>query len=448
MRNATTRHARSLSPTLAPARLAVACACALALIACTRTPSPAADAESQPVAAPPVQSSATAPEPAAQSSAPVAIGEGVSDTGIDLAQVMAQSADAGTSALASGFDAPQSGTASTSATSTTAPSTATPPSTTGATDPAAQGSTAPPGDDPVIDQTMQAPPAKAAAADAKVAQDAPLRVQVLLDRAFFSPGEIDGAVGSNQARALTAYQKAHGLDPSGKLDTATWDKLRADTAPILVEYALTEADIAGPYRETPQDTMAKAALDALPYASVEEAIGERFHASPALLRKLNPDADFTKAGTVLAVPNVATADALPDAERVVVSKSLSALQLVDEGGKVLAQFPVTTGSAQFPLPIGEWKINGVARNPVWHFDPKLIAGAKKTDKKAKIPAGPNNPVGTTWIDLSKDHYGIHGTAEPAKIGKSESNGCVRMTNWTVQALAKVVSPGMAAVLEE
>ena len=143
-----------------------------------------------------------------------------------------------------------------------------------------------------------------------------------------------------------------------------------------------------------------------------------------------------------------TPASLPTPSEVVVSKSLSALQLVDADGKVLAQFPVTTGSTQFPLPIGEWTINGVARDPVWHFDPKLIAGTKASDKPAVIPAGPNNPVGLVWIDLSKEHYGIHGTPEPAKIGKTESNGCIRMTNWSARALSRVVKPGMIASLRE
>jgi lipoprotein-anchoring transpeptidase ErfK/SrfK len=177
-------------------------------------------------------------------------------------------------------------------------------------------------------------------------------------------------------------------------------------------------------------------------------LGEKFHSSPALIRKLNPDADFGTAGTVIAVPNVDAAGQLPVPAEIVVVKSLSALQLVDAEGKVLAQFPVTTGSARFPLPIGEWKINGVARDPVWHFDPKLIAGTKPTDEAAVIPAGPNNPVGVAWIDLSKEHYGIHGTAEPSRIGKTESNGCIRMTNWSAKALADVVAPGMTASLRE
>ncbi len=399
-------------------RIACAIALAVALAACSDPPPPAA-AEPAPAPAP-----AQAPAPTAPA-APTAFGEGVAETGVDLSQVMVD-APGGTSAMAMGFEAGPSE----------------PPAAR-----SASGDVPAPGSD-TDEPTFTVPAAVAAKADADLAKDSPLRAQVLLDRAFFSPGEIDGAAGSNQARALTAYQKAQELDASGKLDAATWDKLNADTAPILVEYALTDADIAGPYRDIPTDTMAKAELDALPYASVEEALGERFHASPALIRKLNPEADFAAAGTVLTVPNVPQTATLPDASRIVVSKSLSALQLVDDGGKVLAQFPVTTGSAQFPLPIGTWKINGVARDPVWHFNPDLIAGSKKSDKKAKIPPGPNNPVGTTWIDLSKEHYGIHGTPEPAKVGKSESNGCIRMTNWSVAALSKAVSPGMTAVFEE
>lgn len=303
-------------------------------------------------------------------------------------------------------------------------------------------------DETVPPQATDASARMASPAAAPLAQDDPLRAQVLLERAHFSPGEIDGASGSNQARAVRAYQKAHGLEANGELDAATWEALDADTAPILVDYTLTQGDIDGPYAGIPADTMAKSRLDALPYASVEEMLGEKFHSSPALIRKLNPDADFATAGTVLAVPNVEAAQELPTPAEVVVVKSLSALQLVDADGRVLAQFPVTSGSAQFPLPIGEWKINGVARDPAWHFDPELIAGTKPGDEPAVIPAGPNNPVGVVWIDLSKEHYGIHGTAEPARIGKGESNGCIRLTNWSAIALANVVKPGMTASLRE
>lgn len=306
--------------------------------------------------------------------------------------------------------------------------------------------------EPAPDAQAQAedplPEVAPAPADADLPEDSMLRAHVLLERALFSPGEIDGAQGSNTRRAVAAFRQAQGLGDGDQLDAATWEALNRDAAPILIEHTLTAEDVAGPFREIPQDTMEKAALDALPYASVEEKLGERFHASPALLRKLNPDADFSVAGTVLTVPNVAAATRLPRPAKIVVSKSLSALQLVDAAGKVLAQFPVTTGSAEFPLPIGEWEVTSVARDPIWFFDPALISGTKAGDDKAEIPPGPNNPVGTTWIGISKEHYGIHGTPDPDTVGKAASNGCIRMTNWSAAALRKVVARGMTVSLVE
>jgi len=300
--------------------------------------------------------------------------------------------------------------------------------------------------------TMPPPqPAMPAAVDvseqAGIAKDSLLRAQILLDRAHFSPGEIDGAGGSNTRKAIAAFQRYEDLPDNGELDAATWAALDAGGA-ALVNYTLTSDDVAGPFNAVPAGMAAKAKLDKLGYASVEEALGEKFHASPALLKKLNPDKDMATAGTELVVPNVMDVAAPAKAAKVVVDKSDLTVSLVDAADKVYAQFPASTGSKNDPLPIGEWKINGVAMNPVFNYNPKLFWDANPKDAKAKIPAGPNNPVGTVWVDLSKEHYGIHGTPEPSRISKSESHGCIRLTNWTASMLAKAVAPGMPAILQE
>jgi lipoprotein-anchoring transpeptidase ErfK/SrfK len=275
-----------------------------------------------------------------------------------------------------------------------------------------------------------------------------LRAQVLLERAHFSPGEIDGGGGSNTRRAIAAYQRSRELPDSGELDEATWTALNADTAPVLVDYTITTQDAAGPFVEVSDDIMENAKLASLGYANVAEALGEKFRTSPKLLQRLNPGKPLDVAGTELRVPNLAQVAPPPAAASIVVDKSESTVELLDADGKAIAQYPATTGSEHDPLPIGEWKITGVSLDPAFHYNPELFWDADPSHAKARIAPGPNNPAGVAWIDLSKPHYGIHGTPDPATVGKTQSHGCIRVTNWSAREIAQAVKAGIPAVLQE
>jgi len=292
------------------------------------------------------------------------------------------------------------------------------------------------------------PKAKPAPASAPVVDQRMLATQVMLDRAGYSPGEIDGSAGTNTERALAAYTKNGGNAAALPQDA-------------VAPYTITEQDAAGPFTSMiPPDMMEQAKLPALGYTSIIEALGERFHASPALLKRLNPTAMFV-AGEAIQVPNVANGvtpvgppagrqnDASsPAITTVTVQKSSSDLTVTDNAGKVLMYAPVTTGSEHDPLPIGEWKVNGVQHDPKFQYNPALFWDAEPGHSKATIPAGPNNPVGIVWVDITRPHYGLHGTPEPSKIGKTESHGCVRLTNWDALKLASLVKPGTRVVFAE
>lgn len=280
-----------------------------------------------------------------------------------------------------------------------------------------------------------------------------LATQVALDRSGFSPGEIDGKAGRNLQRALAAFQQSHQLNVTGRMDDQTWKALATTggEVPPLVEYAIADADVAGPFTpDIPPKLPDQAALDALNYRTPLEALAERFHSSPALLQQLNRGAMFQRAGERLMVPNVASSPApAPTSDvTVAVTKSTSALTIEDSSGRILFHAPVTSGSTHDPLPIGMWKVNGVQRNPKFHYNPELFWDATPGDRKATLQPGPNNPVGVVWIDLSKPHYGIHGTPEPSNIGHVESHGCVRLTNWDADRVAQWVKPGTKVVFRE
>ena len=274
-----------------------------------------------------------------------------------------------------------------------------------------------------------------------------VRIQILLDRAHFSPGEIDGKYGDNLRVALEGYQSSHKLPVSGFGDAETWQSLSADTAPALVPYTITAEDVSGPFEKIPTDMMEQAKLEHLGYQSPEDALGERFHISSALLTRLNPGKNLGNAGEQTLVPNVERNNTVP-ADKVVVSKSRRTVTAFAADGTLLAQYPATMGSEHDPLPIGKWKIVGVQQNPVFYYNPNLFWDAKAEDSKARIAPGPRNPVGVVWISLSKEHYGIHGTPDPSKIGHTESHGCIRLTNWDAEELSKIVKPSVPAILEE
>ena len=273
------------------------------------------------------------------------------------------------------------------------------------------------------------------------------RAQILLGRAHFSCGEIDANFGSNLKKTVAAFQRNRKLPVSGAVDNATWSALNADTAPVLLTYTISAEDEQGPYVQIPMSPMAQAKLPALGYSSPLEELAERFHSSPGLLMRLNPGADFSKPGQQLAVPNIIVPPPGQSAQ-VVVSKANSSVSAYDSTGMLLAFYVATTGSLRDPLPIGNWKILGVRRNPDYRYNSTLFWDARKLNEKALIKPGPNNPVGLVWIDLSKKHYGIHGTPGPALVGHASSHGCIRLTNWDAVELASMVKPGTPALLKE
>jgi lipoprotein-anchoring transpeptidase ErfK/SrfK len=275
-----------------------------------------------------------------------------------------------------------------------------------------------------------------------------VRAQILLSRAHFSCGQIDGNFGSNLQKTVLAFQQDRRLPEIGSVDSATWAALNADTAPALTKYTISSEDEKGPFGKLPSTMKRRAELPYLGYQSPLDELSERFHASPNLLQALNPGMDFSKPGQELLVPNVLTMPPGAAAAQIVVSRPETSVRAYEGSGRLLAFYVATIGSEHDPLPAGEWKINGQRRDPYFHYNAKLFWDAKDKDETAVIKPGPRNPVGVVWIDLSIPHYGIHGTPDPGLVGHAYSHGCIRLTNWDALELASMVKPGVPAILKD
>ncbi|QYJ05903.1 L,D-transpeptidase family protein [Qipengyuania flava] len=330
-----------------------------------------------------------------------------------------------------------------------------------------------------------------------------MQAQVVLDRVGFGPGVIDGKMGMSTENALRGFQEANDLKVTGRLDDATkealsdWERIPA-TRVVTIPASWSEAT----YTDMPEDVAEKAKLETLGYKSLDERLAERFHTTVDVLKQLNPGGkpagmtqasgtlkptptptptssetkassaakseSYFAAGQQIRVPNIGgdriapgsvsetswqqTLASLgvgsdqPEVDRIVVSKAGKTLKAY-QGDTLVALFTVSSGSSEFPLPLGEWDIVGEAYNPPYSYDPEVLSGGKQDGEEYTLPPGPNSPVGVVWIDLSKEHYGIHGTPDPETIGRAQSSGCVRLTNWDAARLAGMVSQSTQVIFE-
>jgi lipoprotein-anchoring transpeptidase ErfK/SrfK len=273
-------------------------------------------------------------------------------------------------------------------------------------------------------------------------------LQVFLDREGISPGVIDGHLGGNVNKAIAAWQEMTGetLDPNNSEDIMR--RLSYSGGLPIVDYTITAADAAGPYvASIPEDYAHKSQMPAMSFTSTSEKLAEQFHMDESYLKALNPGVDFTIPGTIIKVINPGQPKA-GSVTRIVADKSKKQVFAYGADGNLIAAYPATIGSTDTPSPTGTHTVQRIALDPGYTYNPKINFKQGDNDKILQIPPGPNGPVGTVWIALSKPTYGIHGTPEPSKIGKTNSHGCVRLTNWDATELAKMVKPGTTVEFTE
>lgn len=272
------------------------------------------------------------------------------------------------------------------------------------------------------------------------------KVQILLDRFGASPGVIDGFGGENVAKAIVAFEVSAGLPADGILDAQTFEVLLQAAGQPIVTYTITEQDIASIVSELPSDYGELAKRDWLGFTSIEEALGERFHTDVDFLKMLNPNASFV-AGEQIWAPDIGV-PVEGKVATIVADKAVGRVLAYNANNQLLTSYPATIGSDATPSPSGEHEVRAIAMEPTYSYNPDLNFQQGENTEPLTLPAGPNGPVGIAWIDLSKPTYGIHGTPEPAKIDKSSSNGCIRLTNWDATELANLVKPGVRVIFKD